>query len=192
MSSAAGAARPPLLAHRRRQPVGQRVGGHRVEHGDGLAPAALDLLQRVVQFDGVEDHVVFGAGLGVHRHQEALGRQAQRHAGVIEEAQVGLSQRVLEAGQRRDHAAVVEVLGGGDGEAGAAQRVGDNGRVGAHPGGRTALLVLRVADHQRNALVVGKRLGSKGGVRRHQDQRNSPNGAPGPAQHVDTLHLIFL
>ena len=128
------------------------------EHDIGLVGAAeLHLLQNEIEIDGVEVEVALVLQLGIDRNEVVAPGDLQPVSRIEEDSDVGVFEQLREAADARIEIPLIDVDAEHDVEPGALERrryvVGIVDGVGE----RGDLLVGRVADHQRHALLGGGR-----------------------------------
>jgi len=172
-----GAAQPPL----------EGVVAARVENDDVDAILGLGhLLQQEIHVDRGNPGDRLGIDLGVDGHQIVVPADLQPVARVVEEPDAALGEPAPELDDRRLHRALVGVLVGEDGEAELAEGSGHR----AHVVDRVAqrdLAVAAVADHQRDAGLLARRLGAgRGGHDEDRHDGSHQRAHQGSPRHATT------
>ena len=136
---------------------GKRVVAAGIEEDEAGRGVPHHVLQHEVELDGFEIEVGFGFELRIDRREEVPLVDLQTVAGIIEEADIGAAQRLGEGPDALLHVALAEVDAFDHLEAERLQLGGDVGGVVARIGEARNVLIGRVADDERHALVRRRR-----------------------------------
>jgi len=175
------------------KPAAERARCHGALHalGKGIVAAGieddepqllgrLDRLQNAIQ----RNRLVIGVGValqhGVDRNEVVGPVHLEAVAGIIDHGEIGIARLLGELAQRTPHFGVFEIAAGFDDvEGGLFEHVGDGGGIVGRIGKRNDVLIVGIADHERDALV------------RQRGPAGKANGQGGNDQGGKPAHRVF-